>query len=123
MAAMLSCGTAVAQNGNYSSATHVDVNGAEKLIKDSGITVLDIRTADEFREGHLAGAVNIDFMESDFEKKASELDKSRPYLVHCGTGRRSATCIEILRKLGFKQLYHLDGGVLAWQDSGRKMEH
>jgi phage shock protein E len=123
LAAILLCSVAVAQEARFSSASHVDVNGAEKLIKDNGVAILDIRTADEFKEGHIAGAVNIDFMESDFEKKASELDKSKPYLVHCASGCRGVSCIEILRKLGFKQLYHLDGGMIAWQESGKSVVH
>lgn len=124
LAALLACGFAFAfaQERKSDGATHVDPAGAEKLIKDDKVEILDVRTADEFKEGRIAGAKNIDFTENDFEKKASELDKSKAYLVHCGSGRRSTASLEVLQKLGIKQLYHLDGGMKAWQAAGKPVE-
>jgi phage shock protein E len=122
LALVLICGMAFAQETKSDGATHVDVTGAEKLIKDDRALILDVRSADEFKSGHIAGAKNIDFTENDFEQKASELDKSRPWLVHCGSGRRSTASLEVLQKLGFKQLYHLDGGMKAWQAAGKPVE-
>lgn len=103
-------------------ATHVDPAAAEKLIKEGKVTVLDVRTPDEFKEGRIAGAKNIDFTENDFEKKVSELDKSKTYLVHCGSGRRSTSALEIFQKLGFQSIYHLDGGLKAWQAASKPVE-
>jgi phage shock protein E len=122
IAAVFVCGIILADDQKSDGVTHVDPDGADKLIKEGKVTVLDVRSADEHKGGHIAGAKNIDFTENDFEKKASELDKSASYLVHCGSGRRSTASLEVLQKLGFKQLYHLDGGMKAWEASGKPVE-
>jgi phage shock protein E len=102
--------------------THVDATGAQKLVKEGKVVILDIRTPDEFAAGHLKGAKLINFQAGDFEKKLGELDKSKPYLVHCASGRRSTKSLETFTKLGFKDVVHLDGGIKAWQAAGAPVE-
>ncbi len=103
--------------------THVDAAGAAELLAaDSAVTVLDVRTPGEFAEGHLKGAVNVDFKAADFKEKAAVLDKDTAYLVHCRSGSRSTASLEILKELGFGKIYHLDGGFNAWQKSGQPVE-
>lgn len=107
---------------------HVDPAGAKKILdeaaakKDAKLKVLDVRTADEFAEGHIAGAVNVDFLSKDFADKAAALDKSVTYVVHCQSGRRSTKSLETLQKLGLKGIIHLDGGFAAWQKAGLPVE-
>lgn len=67
---------------NPAAVTHVDAGQAAKLVQEKKVTVLDIRTPDEFKEGRIAGAVNIDFNGKSFEAEIAKLDKSKPYLVH-----------------------------------------
>ena len=123
LAAGLLCVLAYADEKKaHDGAIHVEPAGAEKLIKDGKVAILDVRTADEYKEGHIAGAQNIDFTENDFEKRVSALDKSKAYLLHCGSGRRSTASLEIFQKLGFQHLYHLDGGLKAWQGAGKPVE-
>lgn len=122
LAAALFCGITLAEDKSADGATHVDANAAEKLVKEGKVVVLDVRTADEFKEGRIAGAKNIDFTENDFGQKAAELDKSKSYLVHCAAGKRSTASLEILQKLGFQHLYHLDGGLKGWQAAGKPVE-
>lgn len=67
--------------------THVDAKGAAKVITSARdekkpVTILDIRTPEEFKGGHLADARNIDFMSDDFEKKVAKLDREKPYVVY-----------------------------------------
>ena len=121
LAAALLCGVALAED-KKPGVVHVDANGAEKLMKEGKIVVLDVRTADEHKEVRIAGSKNMDFTEGDFEKKTGELDKSKSYLVHCASGRRSTNSLEVLQKLGFQHLYHLDGGIKAWQAAGKPVE-
>jgi rhodanese-related sulfurtransferase len=90
--------------------------------EEGKVVVLDVRTADEYNGGHIAGAKNIDFTENDFAEKAGKLDKSKPYLVHCASGRRSTASLEVLQKLGFKSIYHLDGGFKGWEKAGKPVE-
>jgi phage shock protein E len=123
LAALLFCALAHADDKKPADAvTHVNSSDAEKLVKDGKVTVLDVRTPDEYKEGHIAGAKNIDFTENDFEKKISALDKSKPYLVHCAGGGRSTNSLGDFKKLGFKSIYHLDGGFKAWQAAGKPVE-
>lgn len=100
---------------------HVDAKEAATLLaepnKDKRPTILDIRTPAEFSGGHLKDAKNIDFRSSDFETNLGKLDKDKPYLVHCRSGGRSGSSLEIFKKLGFKRIIHLDGGILAWKEA------
>jgi rhodanese-related sulfurtransferase len=107
---------------------NVDPAGAKKFIdeaaaaKDTKVKVLDIRTPEEFKDGHIAGAVNVDFLAKDFSEKAGALDKSTTWVLHCASGGRSKRSLEILRRLGFKSIVHLDGGFAAWKKAGLPVE-
>jgi rhodanese-related sulfurtransferase len=87
----------------------------EKNRGNSGFVVLDVRTPAEFAAGHLPGAVNVDFRSPDFQARAGTLARGKSYLVYCRTGHRSGLALPILQHLGFTGLYHLDGGITAWQ--------
>lgn len=91
--------------------------GAE-LAVDPDITVLDVRTPEEFAEGHLEGATMIDFYADTFTDELAALDPDQTYLVYCRSGNRSGQTFAMLDELGFGQVYDLDGGVLAWQSAG-----
>ena len=99
--------------------TNVQVEVAAKLVAEGKVIVLDVRTAEEFSEGHIAGATNINFMAKDFATEAGKLDRDKVYLVHCASGGRSKRCLPQLKQLGFKQIYHLDGGFSAWEEAGK----
>jgi rhodanese-related sulfurtransferase len=104
---------------------NVDAAGAAALLKDnaaSGVVVLDVRTPDEYRSGHIADATNIDFRGSDFGDRVKKLDPSKTYLVHCASGGRSTTSLAVFQKLGFKSVVHLDGGFNAWKKAGYPVE-
>jgi rhodanese-related sulfurtransferase len=81
--------------------------------------VLDVRTPAEFRQGHLAGATLIDVLESDFEAKAQKLDKSKPLFVYCASGIRSEQAAGILHRLGYRDIYELEGGFQEWENAGK----
>ena len=100
------------------SVKHVSAAEAQKLMLDNKVVVLDIRTPEEFKSGHIAGATNIDFLATGFEQRLAALDKSKIYLVHCASGNRSAKALPVLKKLQFQSLYHLDGGFRSWEKGG-----
>ncbi|CAN5868889.1 hypothetical protein BH11VER1_BH11VER1_37130 [soil metagenome] len=104
------------------TVTHVDANAAEKLVKEGKVTVVDVRSPDEYKEDHIAGAKNVDFFAEDFAKELDKLDKSKPYLIHCASGKRSTSSLKTFEKLGFKNLFHLDGGFNAWKEAGKPVE-
>jgi len=98
---------------------HVDAETAAKLVADAKVTVLDVRTADEFKAGHIKDAKNISIAEADFEKQLQAVDKTKPVLVHCQAGGRSTRSLPTLEKLGFTTVYHLDGGMNDWLKAGK----
>lgn len=102
--------------------TNVDPKTAAALIAGQNVTVLDVRTSAEFKEGHLEGAINHDFLDNTFKEQVAALDKNQPYLVHCESGGRSARALKILRQLDFKTLYHLEGGIRAWEQAGQPIK-
>jgi phage shock protein E len=114
---------AAAQTPDKTGAVkHVDAKQAEKLISDHKVTILDIRTPGEFKSGHIAGATNIDFNSPDFEKAITRLSKTNSYLVHCAVGGRSTRSLKLFEKNHFDSIYHLDGGIQAWEKAGLPTE-
>ncbi|HET8829550.1 MAG TPA: rhodanese-like domain-containing protein [Pelobium sp.] len=83
--------------------------------------LLDVRTPEEFGEGHLKNAVNYDFKNADFKSRINVLDKNKTYYVYCRSGKRSSAATEEMRTLGFKTIYELDGGILKWMEEGKKI--
>ena len=100
-------------------AKHVKADEAAKIIADGKVAVIDVRTPDEFKDGHIKGAKNIDIMANDFEAQLGKLDKTQPPLVHCQAGGRSTRALKVFEKLGFKNLIHLDDGFGGWEAAGK----
>jgi Rhodanese-related sulfurtransferase len=98
---------------------NTDVEGFAELIADSDVVVLDVRTAKEFKDGHLERAINLDQNESDFVEKAkAQLPQDKTIAIYCRSGRRSANAANKLTDVGYK-LVNLKGGILAWQGEGK----
>lgn len=93
------------------------------LAETPDVQLLDVRTPAEFAEGHIPGAMSIDWREEDFMQQAeSQLDKSRPLLVYCRSGRRSESAAIALEEAGF-DTYDLKDGFLAWTNAGKPVDH
>ncbi|WP_395747291.1 rhodanese-like domain-containing protein [Prosthecobacter sp.] len=101
---------------------HVKADEAAKILADGKTAVIDVRTPDEFKDGHIKGAKNIDIMSKDFEAQVARLDKTKPTLVHCQAGGRSTRALPVFEKLGFTHLIHLDDGFGGWQAAGKPVE-
>ena len=114
MLAMLGLTTACGQ-GNFENA---DVTAFAELMAEPNVTVLDVRTAAEYAEGHLEGAVLIDQGKDDFMEKAlSALSKEKTVAVYCRSGRRSANAAGRLAAEGYRCV-NLKGGIIAWKEAG-----
>jgi rhodanese-related sulfurtransferase len=120
----------------------MEVKEFAELIADSNVVILDVRKADEFAEGHIAGAILIDQFQSDFveqvkaaiervqseacfdsvEREQSRLEvkaklpKDKTIAVYCRSGRRSANAAGRLADIGYKCV-NLKGGILAWKEA------
>ena len=102
---------------------NVAIADAAKVIAErKDVVVLDLRTEDEFKTGHIAGAKNIDFLGSDFAKKVGELDKGKTYLVHCGSGGRSTRSLDVFQSQKFTSILHMNEGFKAWTAAGKPVE-
>lgn len=78
--------------------------------------LLDVRTADEYNQGHIQDALNIDVIkESEFKDKIKTLDQDQTIFVYCRSGKRSANASKILEENGFKNIKDIEGGFLAWK--------
>ena len=82
------------------------------------LVVLDVRTPEEFAEGHLDDATLLDFYRTDFAGRVAELDRDRPYLLYCRSGNRSGQTRARMEQLGFTDVTDVDGGIAAWTAAG-----
>lgn len=97
----------------YSQAMLPD-SFARQLANNLQAQLIDVRTADEFVQGHLPDAKNIDYKRADFDRLIKALDKQKPVYVYCLSGGRSKAAAEQLRSLGYGPVYELTGGYLKW---------
>ena len=97
---------------------------AAQVVEDdpAGLVVLDIRTPEEFNDVRLAGAINVDYYDADFDDQLDALDKNDPYVMYCRSGNRSSDAIKTMKELGFVEVYEIDGGIVNWYDSGFPVE-
>lgn len=90
----------------------------QKEIKTDSVQLLDVRTPQEYADGHIEGAMNIDVQSDDFRQVAEkELSRDSTILVYCRSGRRSLDAAEILSGLGYKVI-NLKGGIIEWREDG-----
>jgi rhodanese-related sulfurtransferase len=92
------------------------------LINRRDAVVLDVRDAAEYKSGHITNARNIPEAELDARAKELEKVKTKPIIVSCGRGNRSAGIATKLRKLGFAEVVSLRGGIAAWQQANMPLE-
>jgi len=92
----------------------------KKEIKKKDIQLVDVRTPEEFKEGHIKGAKNIDFFSEDFITQFEALDKNEPVYIYCRSGNRSAKASKKLSEAGFKKIIDLQGGYKAWTSGNQE---
>ncbi len=91
---------------------------AEAIATDSTAIVLDVRTPEEFAEGHLQGAVLLDYKQAEsFAAGIATLDKEKTYYIHCRSGRRSHEAAVMMQSQGLK-VVDMKGGIVAWSAEG-----
>ena len=109
---MLSCASGT-------PVSDLDVDAFEAKAADPAVFLVDVRTPDEYAEGHLRGATNIDWNAPGFlDQFASACPKETPVAVYCRSGRRSAEAAQKLSKAGYT-VTNLLGGIVAWQEAGK----
>lgn len=97
---------------------NISATEAQALLSSEEVIVLDIRTPEEFAEGHIPGAINIDYYAEDFAEQVVSLDSSKTYLVHCRSGGRSGRSMSVFKEHNFSHVLHLNKGFKQWQSQG-----
>jgi rhodanese-related sulfurtransferase len=92
----------------------------ERMDKEQDLQLIDVRTPGEFAAGRLQGAKNIPL--HDLQARLGEISKDKPLIVYCRSGHRSASALKLLRRNGFAQTKHMDGGINAWQGRNLPVE-
>ncbi|MCB0973166.1 MAG: rhodanese-like domain-containing protein [Actinobacteria bacterium] len=113
---------ASAEGGVPSGINLVEPVAASKLVGEPGVQVIDVRTPEEYDEGHIAGAEMIDFYSSDFGDEIAALDRDGEYVIYCRSGNRSGQAAALMSNLGFTHVADVDGGILAWEGAGLDVE-
>ena len=107
---------ACGQTSGETEAVYLNITAAEaKEIMDSetGYLILDVRTEEEYAEGHVPGAILIPDYEIEARAEEELPDKDRMLLVYCRSGRRSKIAAEVLAALGYTNIYEF-GGIIDW---------
>lgn len=114
-----SCGSS-AQTGEKQIAEDLSFKKFSERIKTlDNEQILDVRTPEEWADGGtIADAHKINFFSEDFDQQVSQLDKTKPVMVYCAAGGRSAKAMEKMKALGFTEVYNLSGGMGAWKEAG-----
>lgn len=94
---------------------NVDAATFDQLLAANKHQLIDVRTTEEFAEGHLTGAISMNYLGPNFLEQLEQLDASQQYLVYCRSGRRSVRACTLMKNAGIDHIAHLDGGLSAWE--------
>lgn len=94
----------------------LDVETFKKAVHMNKVQLVDVRTAREFKGGHIARALNIDYFKGDaFYKEFEKMNRTQPVYLYCRSGNRSNKAAHQLAARGFETVYDLKGGILRWK--------
>ena len=96
----------------------VDATRFAEVVASPGVTIVDVRTPEEFAEGHIEGAVNYNVQGPDFANQIAGLDPAGTYAVYCRSGNRSQAAVAAMAQAGIPGIYELESGIVGWQDAG-----
>lgn len=100
------------------SPERVDATGFSAAVASPGVTIIDVRTPQEFAAGHIEGAVNYNVEGPDFLNQISTLDPTGTYAVYCQSGNRSQVAVAAMSDNGVNGIYELETGISGWQGAG-----
>jgi len=95
----------------------------EKAVSGKNVQILDVRTAGEFKTGHIKNALQADWaLQQQFSERVQYVDKHRPVFIYCLVGARSSAAADWMRKNGFTDVIELTGGINAWKNASKPVE-
>ena len=109
-----------ATQSTYKEAPLITPDEFEKGMKKNNAVLVDVRMPQEFEQGHIEGAVNINFFDPNFKNQLLDLEKNKKYYLYCKNDSRSERAAEFLLQNDFPHVYVLEGGYTSWKDSGKQ---
>ena len=103
---------------NNESINQMNSDELIEFIELNDAILVDVRTEDEYNSGYIENSLNINYFSNAFSVNADKLDKSTPIILYCRSGKRSSMSANKISKLGFKEIYNLEGGILEWIEEG-----
>lgn len=101
----------------------IDANSFESEMKVADVQLLDVRTAGEYKNGHIKNALQADWTDkAEFEERTKYLDKTKPLLLYCASGVRSGQAATWLSEKGFTNVSNLNGGFIRWKQENKLFE-
>ncbi|MBP2627117.1 MAG: sulfurtransferase [Firmicutes bacterium] len=105
--------TGCSSNGGVENEVHVSIDQALKMWKNEEAIIIDVRTPQEYKAGHIPGVTNIQL--SELESRSSEVPKDKKVLLICRSGNRSSQGTSLLRSKGFGNVYNITEGMSSWR--------
>lgn len=93
---------------------NVSVSEFKTALQIADVTLVDIRTPQEYQQGHLEGAINIDWYQRSFRNLVLHIPKDKPILIYCRSGNRTSKTSGVLKSLGYSEIYNLERGINQW---------
>lgn len=103
----------VAFLNDLKAANIISADEVQQQMKNTTVQLIDVRTVSEYESGHIKGFQNIPL--NSLEKRAAEINKNAPVIIHCQSGVRAAMAYSVLEKLGFKNILNYSGGINDWK--------
>lgn len=119
---MLLIATGCKEDINKGEIKLVTPEEMQTLIDQKDVQLVDVRTPEEYKEGSIPNSQNIDFNSPTFDEDINKLDKTKPVILYCKAGGRSAKCADKLLAAGFIKIFDLKGGITQWEFSGFEVE-
>lgn len=94
----------------------------QTLLELDDVQIVDVRTPEEYKNGYIHKSQNIDYNSPTFDEDIAKLDKSKPVILYCKSGGRSAKCSKKLKEAGFVKIYDLNGGITQWKFKGLEVK-
>ncbi len=100
--------------------TVLTIENFKEVVVGKEVQLVDVRTPDEYLAGKIDDAINIDYFDQEtFKKEFEKLDKNKAIYVYCKSGHRSHESAVLLEEMGFKEIYDLEGGYIAWSEKNK----
>jgi thioredoxin 1 len=118
---LFSCQNQANTSNTKAINTSITVEEFEKKLSDGNVQLIDVRTPEEYNQGHLKGALNYNINSSEFENQILKLDKNNPILVYCLSGGRSGAAADLMAGSGFTEVYNMQGGIMKWSAANKSL--